>query len=304
MPGRGPGERRPGRGPVRGEVVCASDDASDAIRPADPELHLWRRDSDGRVTTRGCSRRVASIATTAEAAGFDSVWVMDHLFQIPGMGRGRRADVRGVHPPRGPGRPDPTRPAGGHGDRGDLPQPGPPGQGGDGPRRPVRWARRARHRCGLVRGRARGPGLRLPPAHGALRPPRGGAGHLPGHVHRGRPELRGPLSTGSTEPSTVLVRSNRGGPPILIGGSGERRTLRLVAEHADACNLFGDVDTVRHKLDVLARHCDDIGRDPATITKTRLGTLVIAGHREGGRAQGRRPAVHPGHRTTHGSGPW
>jgi len=67
-----------------------------------------------------------------------------------------------------------------------------------------------------------------------------------------------------------------GGPPILIGGGGERRTLRLVAEYADACNLFGDVDTVRHKLDVLARHCDDMGRDPATITKTRLGTLVIA----------------------------
>jgi alkanesulfonate monooxygenase SsuD/methylene tetrahydromethanopterin reductase-like flavin-dependent oxidoreductase (luciferase family) len=66
-----------------------------------------------------------------------------------------------------------------------------------------------------------------------------------------------------------------GGPPILIGGGGERRTLRLVAEHADACNLFGDADTMRHKLEVLARHCDDVGRDPTTITKTRLGTLVI-----------------------------
>jgi F420-dependent oxidoreductase-like protein len=67
-----------------------------------------------------------------------------------------------------------------------------------------------------------------------------------------------------------------GGPPILIGGGGERRTLRLVAQYADACNLFGDAATVRHKLDVLDRHCADIGRDPATITKTRLGTLVIA----------------------------
>jgi len=66
-----------------------------------------------------------------------------------------------------------------------------------------------------------------------------------------------------------------GGPPILIGGGGERRTLRLVAEHGDACNLFGDAPTVRHKLDVLARHCEAVGRDPATITKTRLGTLVI-----------------------------
>ena len=67
-----------------------------------------------------------------------------------------------------------------------------------------------------------------------------------------------------------------GGPPILIGGSGERRTLRLVARYADACNLFGDVAAIRHKLDVLDRHCADAGRDPSAITRTRLGTLVIA----------------------------
>jgi F420-dependent oxidoreductase-like protein len=67
-----------------------------------------------------------------------------------------------------------------------------------------------------------------------------------------------------------------GGIPILVGGSGERRTLALVARYADACNLFGDPATIRHKLDVLERHCDSVGRDPATITKTRLGGLVIA----------------------------
>jgi F420-dependent oxidoreductase-like protein len=66
------------------------------------------------------------------------------------------------------------------------------------------------------------------------------------------------------------------GIPILVGGGGERRTLALVAKHADACNLFGDLATVRHKLDVLERHCEAVGRDPATITKTRLGGLVIA----------------------------
>jgi F420-dependent oxidoreductase-like protein len=67
-----------------------------------------------------------------------------------------------------------------------------------------------------------------------------------------------------------------GGIPILVGGSGERKTLALVARYADACNLFGEAATVRHKLEVLERHCAEAGRDPADITKTRLGGLVIA----------------------------
>jgi F420-dependent oxidoreductase-like protein len=67
-----------------------------------------------------------------------------------------------------------------------------------------------------------------------------------------------------------------GGIPILVGGGGERRLLKLVATYADAWNFFGDVPTIRHKIDVIERHCATIGRDPAEITKTRLGTLVIA----------------------------
>jgi F420-dependent oxidoreductase-like protein len=66
--------------------------------------------------------------------------------------------------------------------------------------------------------------------------------------------------------------------PILVGGSGERRTLRLVARHADACNLFGDAATVRHKLAVLHEWCRVEGRDPAEITVTHLAPArVIAG---------------------------
>jgi alkanesulfonate monooxygenase SsuD/methylene tetrahydromethanopterin reductase-like flavin-dependent oxidoreductase (luciferase family) len=65
------------------------------------------------------------------------------------------------------------------------------------------------------------------------------------------------------------------GPPILIGGGGEQRTLKLVAQYADMCNIFGDVATVRHKLDVLERHCQAVGREPDTIVKTRLGSLII-----------------------------
>jgi F420-dependent oxidoreductase-like protein len=56
-------------------------------------------------------------------------------------------------------------------------------------------------------------------------------------------------------------------PPIMVGGGGERKTLRMVAQYADACNLFVTPD-VGHKLDVLREHCDRLGRDYDEITKT------------------------------------
>jgi F420-dependent oxidoreductase-like protein len=63
-------------------------------------------------------------------------------------------------------------------------------------------------------------------------------------------------------------------PPILIGGGGERKTLRLVARYADACNLFPGPQ-VAHKLQVLRRHCDTEGRDYDTIEKTCLFTFDV-----------------------------
>ncbi|MGH3105696.1 MAG: LLM class flavin-dependent oxidoreductase [Rubrobacteraceae bacterium] len=68
-------------------------------------------------------------------------------------------------------------------------------------------------------------------------------------------------------------------PPIMIGGMGERRTLRLVAQYADACNLFayGGVDLIRHKLGVLRGHCEDVGRDYEEIERTALGTVNLGG---------------------------
>lgn len=59
-------------------------------------------------------------------------------------------------------------------------------------------------------------------------------------------------------------------PRVLIGGGGERKTLRLVATYADACNIIGDAATVGHKVDVLRRHCDDVGRDPGEVEVTAL----------------------------------
>lgn len=60
-----------------------------------------------------------------------------------------------------------------------------------------------------------------------------------------------------------------GGPPVLIGGMGEQKTLRLVARYADACNLFdAGPEVLAGKLEVLARHCEEAGRDPASVTRT------------------------------------
>ena len=74
-------------------------------------------------------------------------------------------------------------------------------------------------------------------------------------------------------PSTV----RKPHPPILIGGGGEKKTLRLVAQYADACNLFAsDLDTVAHKIDVLKRHCDDLGRDFSEIQITMMGPAALA----------------------------
>jgi F420-dependent oxidoreductase-like protein len=64
-------------------------------------------------------------------------------------------------------------------------------------------------------------------------------------------------------------------PPILVGGSGEKRTLKIVAKYADACNIFGSAYTIRKKLGILKEHCRTVGRDYDSILKTKLGVVVI-----------------------------
>ncbi|MFD7027464.1 TIGR03560 family F420-dependent LLM class oxidoreductase [Streptomyces sp. NPDC059917] len=69
---------------------------------------------------------------------------------------------------------------------------------------------------------------------------------------------------------------SRSGPPILIGGGGERVLIPTVAKFGDACNFFGAPATVRHKIEVLTRACESVGRDPDEITKTWLGHVLIS----------------------------
>lgn len=64
-------------------------------------------------------------------------------------------------------------------------------------------------------------------------------------------------------------------PPIMVGGGGERNTLKIVAKYADACNLFGSIETIRRKLNILNEHCKSVRRDYDSILKTKLGIVLI-----------------------------
>ncbi len=99
-----------------------------------------------------------------------------------------------------------------------------------------------------------------------------------------------------TLPETTAYPRPVGRPQVIVGGSGERRTLRIAAELGDACNLPSDLPTLRHKLDVLRGHCAAVGRDPAEVAVTVLDLPVVGSDREDTwrrveRLRGRTPAA-------------
>ncbi len=79
----------------------------------------------------------------------------------------------------------------------------------------------------------------------------------------------------SVPDATAYPRPLQDRVPIIVGGSGERVTLRLAARYASGCNLFGDAATVARKVAVLQRLCHDVGRDPEDVEVTHLGSLVL-----------------------------
>ena len=279
---------------VTPEVAAAARVLSSAEAPAPPPagdgrlrfgLHLSAWDVPGGPAELG--PRLADVAARAEAAGFSSVWVMDHLRQIPQVGRAWE-DM-----------PESTATLGylaaatsslelgclvscvtfrnvAH--LGKIVATLDVLSGG-------------RAWCGLGAGwfeaEHLGYGWPFPPAaerldvlEDALQllPMMWGPGSKPFHGRR------------IDVPETICYpRPLRAKVPILVGGSGEQRTLRLVARYADACNLMGDAGAVAAKLGVLRRHCAEVGRDPATVEVTHLSTALVARRRRG--AGGRRRAA-------------
>jgi F420-dependent oxidoreductase-like protein len=219
--------------------------------------------------------RVVELAVTGEESGFSSLWVMDHLYQLPALGGADQPMLEGYTL------------LGGLAARTSRAELGTLVTGVT-YRNPALVAKIITTLDVISRGRAVlgigaawhdiehvGLGFEFPPAKERLDRLEEAVQICRAMFTEEAPSFEGRYYR--IEEARNLPRPLRaGGPPILIGGGGERRTLRLVAQYADRCNVSGDLDTVRHKLDVLRQHCADVGRDPADIMTTRLGSLFFA----------------------------
>jgi F420-dependent oxidoreductase-like protein len=226
---------------------------------------------------------LAAIATTAEESGFSGVTVMDHLHQIPGVGPQENFmlegnTILGALAAR-------TTTA----NLGLL-------VGGVTYRNPALHAKitttldiisggRAFHGIGAAwfEDEHRAYGFDFPALGERFE-------HLEDHLNIARRMFTEERATyEGTHHSVAGALANprplRGDIPIMIGGSGERKTLRMVAQYADGSNFFGDLDRTKHLLGVLEGHCERLDRDPAQITKTRMAQVIVADTAEGAEAK-------------------
>jgi F420-dependent oxidoreductase-like protein len=217
--------------------------------------------------------RLRAIAEAAEDAGFSSLWVMDHLLQIPQVGR-EWEDMLESWTTLGFLAGVTTRVR-----LGTLVT-------GVTYRNVAHLAKIAATLDVLSGGRAwcgigaawferehRAYGWDFPPLPARFALLEDALELLPLMWGKGAPAFEG--RTLSVPETICYPRPLQDRIPIMVGGSGERTTLRLVARHADACNVFGDAATVRHKVEVLRRHCADVGRDPAEILVSHLATALV-----------------------------
>jgi F420-dependent oxidoreductase-like protein len=227
--------------------------------------------------TEAIGPTVGRIAHQADEIGFDSIWVMDHFFQIRGVGKQEEPMLEGwttlgflaANTKRA---------------RLGLMV------GGVHYRLPGLWVKAATTLDVLSGGRAwlgigaawnedesRSLGFPFPPlgqrfemleetlqiAHQMWQGERGSEAEFHGRHYDATRLMNSPQSI------------SRPRVPIMIGGGGERKTLRLVAKYADASNVFGGPEMIAHKYAVIREHCADIGRNPDEIERTNLQTIDL-----------------------------
>jgi F420-dependent oxidoreductase-like protein len=220
---------------------------------------------------------LARIVRDADDAGFDSIWVMDHFFQIRGVGKVEEPMLEGMTA---------LGFMAAYSTRARL------GLmvGGIHYRNPGLWIKATTTLDVLSGGRAwfgigaawnqeesRALGFPFPPlgerfealeetllmAHEMWQGEHGTEASYQGRLFRAERLLNSPQSI------------SRPRIPIMVGGGGEKKTLRLVAQYADACNVFGSPESIARKYAILDQHCAAVGRDPAQIERSTLQNVRL-----------------------------
>ena len=221
---------------------------------------------------------LARIAETADAVGFDSLWVMDHFYQIRGVGRPEEPMLEGCSA---------LAFMAAHSSKATL------GLmvGGVHYRQAGLWAKAATTLDVLSGGRAylgigaawneeesHGLGFPMPPlgvrfemleetlqiVHSMWQGDRGSEQAFDGKHYQATRLLNSPQAISKPHPR------------IIVGGGGEQKTLRLVAKYADACNIFGGPDQLTHKFAVLRERCSEVGRAFEEIERTNLARVDLS----------------------------
>ena len=220
---------------------------------------------------------LARVARQADDIGFDSIWVMDHFFQIRGEGRPEEPMLEGMTTLGFLAAHTATARLGLM-------------VGGVHYRHPGLWVKATTTLDVLSGGRAwlgigaawnqeesQALGFPFPPlgerfemleetlriAHEMWQGERGSEAAFNGRQFQADRLMNSPQSI------------SRPRPPIMVGGGGEKKTLRLVAQYADACNVFGSPEGIARKYAILDQHCADVGRDPREIERSTLQNVRL-----------------------------